>query len=77
MESRFAIWDSDEEQDDEGQPKETRVVLHGIAADFMEFEEGPAGFPVAVIELPDGRLRSVYVEKIRMDPPSASMKAGD
>ena len=39
--------------------------FHGFGIDYEEFESGPGMFTTAVVELPDGTVKNVYVECIK------------
>lgn len=48
----------------------TRVghgLFHGWGVDFEEFETGPGNFSVAIIELPDGKIKTVKADAVTFE----------
>lgn len=41
------------------------ATFHCFSVDYEEFEAGPANYAVAVIELPDGEVKTVPADLIR------------
>lgn len=40
-------------------------VFHDFSIDYEEFESGPGHYPVAIVELKDGRIVLPYADDIR------------
>jgi len=40
-------------------------LFHQFGIDYEEFESGPGMFTTAVVELPDGTVKNIYVENIK------------
>ncbi len=52
-------------------PQEMGVAtFHEFGQDHQEYEGGPGNYPVAIVEWPDGRVESVYVDMIRFLEPN-------
>jgi len=47
----------------DGDP-EYEAWFHGWLQDYEEFHEGPGLFPAAIVEKDDGKVESVYAEKV-------------
>lgn len=45
--------------------EQKKAVFRTFGTDFEEFENGPGMFPVAVVELENGMLDSVYVNQVQ------------
>ena len=45
--------------------EQKKAVFRTFGTDFEEFESGPGMFPVAVVELENGMLDSVYVNQVQ------------
>ena len=45
--------------------EQKKAVFRTCGTDFEEFENGPGMFPVAVVELENGMLDSVYVNQVQ------------
>jgi len=43
---------------------QTPAVFHQFGCDYEEFESGPGNFSTAILELPDGTLVNVHVERV-------------
>ena len=56
----------------EGQSHFDRVlkgtaIFHQFGVDYEEFDSGPGNFSTAIIELPDGTVKNIYVELIEFN----------
>ena len=47
------------------------ALFHAFGTDFEEFEGGPAMYPVAIVEFPDGHIETHRAERIRFLTPNA------
>ena len=43
--------------------------FHRFGSDFEEFESGPGNYPIAIVELYDGEVKSVPIESIEFIEP--------
>lgn len=46
---------------------ESKAIFHAFSIDNEYYESGPAHYPVAIVELPDGRLASWHVDLVQFD----------
>jgi hypothetical protein len=49
--------------------KEGEALFHCFGVDYEEFENGPGNYSTAIIELPDGSIKSIPVELIKFAEP--------
>ena len=49
--------------------KEGEAIFHEFGVDHEECSEGPLNFSTAIIELPDGTIKNIYVELIKFIHP--------
>lgn len=61
--------------------EESPCTVLGLSVEFIELRDGVGQYPAAVVELPDGWLRSVSVDLVKLGPapvafPSHPSEAG-
>lgn len=44
-----------------------KAKFHAWGVDYEEFETGPANYSVAIVEMPDGEVRTLPVNMIKFD----------